>query len=160
MVAYAHLTLSCMKVELLNIGHWDFVPFSEVLLKALQSARGIDMINQLLFWTANSVKRGWISPLVLELARSVHEINLLSRFDYDEIGTLLKVFEYRNKEMEFQNLQTDGRIPRGDPSSSTIELFRPKSSEIFRNLPPTSSNDDTIVHIEYRAHLFLRSFTQ
>lgn len=62
--------------------------------------------------------------------------------------SLTQTWEYREKEMLFERMQEKGQIPRGDPSDRVLDMFRPKSLEIFRNLPLAS--DAMQMHIEFK----------
>lgn len=151
MVAAANVLLVYIKVQMMGFDLDHNAPYAMLLKHALRSQTGLSVISQLLYWISASLKSGWVSPIALELARSVKEVNLLNRTEIDNetrdrINVLLKTNEYRSLEIEFQKMQTEGHLPRGDPSSTTIELFRPKACEIFRDL---NMNSD-VIHIEYR----------
>ena len=90
------------------------------------------------------------------LAKSARDMNLLNdrrvlrsgerenfKIRYD---TLMRVLEYREKEIAFQKMQDSGKLPRGDPSKNVIELFKPKALEIFTSMPKV---DDTL-HIVFK----------
>ena len=151
MVASAYVIVTHIKCERMRLDLTKNVSYSQLLQTALRIPGGLDMIYQMIYWTHNSVKRGWITPFALELARCIKEVNLMNNRQVDEeikqlIEPLFQAWKYRELEVEFQKLQEQGLVPRGNPSDATIELFRAKASEIFRSLPITS---DTI-HIEYR----------
>lgn len=58
----------------------------------------------------------------------------------------MRALDYREKEVAFQKMQENGKLPRGDPSMNVIELFKPKALEIFTSLPKV---DDTL-HIAFK----------
>jgi len=152
MVAIANFNKLIIKKELMGIEDLDQpVSFSRILGKCLETERGRYLSYWLMHWSSLSLKRGWVSPLILELAQAIKDMNLMNdrRFDdefRDLVQPLLRASEYREREVEFEKLQREGRVPGGDPSDATISLFGPKANEIYHSLPASTD----VVHIEYR----------
>jgi len=87
--------------------------------------------------------------LCIVMGVAVYDTNLINRVDDDMRELLLPLLQaraYRNMELEFEKLQESGRVPRGDPSDATIELFSKKCEAIFSDLMISSET----FHIEYR----------
>ena len=115
--------------------HSSNIPTAEILEFCLLNQQHVRILDQLLFWNGQAVALGWVAPLSLEIARSIKTMNLISRRDVDdamkrEFQPLLKAWEYREREVELEDMQLKGRVPRGDPSDSVIELFRPNAAKI------------------------------
>jgi hypothetical protein len=151
MVAYAYVILQYIQVKQMGLDLMDPVSYARILRFALRIPEGVGLIKQLLWWTSSSVKRGSLSPFALELARAIKEVDLQNNRQVDGetkdlIEPLIQAMKYREMEVEVEKLQQQGVIPRGNPSDSTIQLFRTKADEIFRSLPITNES----IHIEYR----------
>ena len=48
--------------------------------------------------------------------------------------------------MSVEQLQTKGRLPRGDPRDTTVAQFEPRAQQIFGDLPRSNKQ----VHVEFR----------
>jgi hypothetical protein len=151
MVASANVYFTYIQCTLMGRHLSDGVSFSLLLLYTIQVPGGMDLLHKMIWWTTNSVKRGWISPFALALAESIEGIGLNRNPLVDEeikklMNPLNQLGKSRVLEMHFEQLQEQGLAPRGDPSNETIELFRVKADEIFKDLSMSSDG----VHIEYR----------
>ena len=90
------------------------------------------------------------------LAQTVRKMNFIndrrlrasdeSEYIIKRCETLMKALDCRDMELMYEKMQAIGKLPRGDPSTNTIELFKPKALEIFSSLPKV---DDTL-HIVFK----------
>lgn len=92
MVASATVAKAYINKELMGIQDLDRpVSSSRILGKCLQTERGRNLMHGLMYWSSTSVERGWVTPLVLELAQAAKDIDLTNdrRVD-DETRELVK----------------------------------------------------------------------
>ena len=107
MVPSANVVLCYINTRLMGRDILENVDFSHILLQALSAERTLE---QLLFWLASSVRRGWVSPMAIQMARSIQDVNFLNHHQVNDttkgyIQTLLKVWRYREMEIEFERQQ-------------------------------------------------------
>lgn len=155
MIAAASLGISFLKNSL-GYQPNDNCPFREWLEQGLSTEQGLGILHQIFYWTVTAMSlHGWVTSLTLMIANTIDDINFINdRRLAGEAGddlksmceSLLCAKEYREKELVFEDMHRKGTFPRGDPSSSVIELFRTKALEIFQNLPKT----DETMHIEFK----------
>jgi len=153
MVAVVSVLLTYVKREIMGLDLWDNRSTRVIIDEALRSDHGIGVIYQLFFYLSHSIRRGHNSPMTLEIANTVSEMNLArdrriqddSDFK-DLLKPVLAVAKYRHLEIAFEDLQKTGAVPRGDARNHVITLFGPKANQIFCDMARTSN----VVHIEYR----------
>lgn len=161
MVAYAQIIFYVIQKQIVHAEHWEMVATHTLISAALQSDRGVGMFYQLLYWLTKAARRGHVAPLTLEIARAISDMKLsrhrqilgdedVEVMDDENVQAmmelLLAVHNYNKLAINFEKLQEDGFVPRGDPSEQVLGMFAAQCRSIFADMPTSS---DT-VHIEYR----------
>lgn len=136
------------------------ISVEEWIVEGLRSRT--DQLLQVFFWIHSALKlHGWVTSLTILVAKGIRETQLIDdvRRLYPAgtpqgvldlvksmLQTIVNALEYREKQVDFENMQQRGKVPRGDPSRNTLDMFMPKAFCIFKDIPVVSES----MHIEFR----------